>query len=120
MTVQSREQIIESISLRLLNRNEDEVRVIEDVLSGLERGALIYGPLDTRSDNRDFEEQLSQELRDGLTYQSAWRIARQHRRRERLHAFVHDDAYARVSQAMEPLVTASFTVQDGVVSEVLK
>jgi len=65
-------------------RTFDELRVVDDVLSGLERGADTYGPLDLASDGRDFREEAAQEARDLLVYSAAENVARQHRRRERL------------------------------------
>jgi hypothetical protein len=42
--------------------------VLDRVVAGLELGLRQYGPLDLRSDPRDFANEASAELRDGLIY----------------------------------------------------
>ena len=81
-----RDSLARNLCARLCDdrRSEDEIRAVDDFLSGLERGADIYGPLDLASDGRDFREEAAQESRDLLVYVSAENVARQHRRRERL------------------------------------
>ena len=85
-------------------RTFDELRVVDDLLSGLERGAEVYGPLDLASDGRDFREEAAQEARDLLVYVSAENVARQHRRRERIACHAHDELHGRVELGLRELV----------------
>ena len=82
----ARDALVRNLCARLSNarRSEDELRAIDDFVSGLERGADIYGPLDVTVDGRDWREEAAQEHRDLLVYMSAGEVARQHRRRERI------------------------------------
>jgi hypothetical protein len=65
-------------------RTEDELRVLDDVLCGIERGADTIGPMDLAADSRDFDEEAAQECRDLLVYLSMRKVAEQHRRLEGL------------------------------------
>ena len=82
--------LVRSLCARLNDerRSEDEIRAIDCFVSGLERGADIYGPLDVTVDGRDWHEEAAQEHRDLLVYMSACEVARQHRRRERIECSV--------------------------------
>jgi hypothetical protein len=88
----ARDALVRSVCARLNDdrRSEDELRVVDDVLSGLERGAEMYGALNLATDLRDFREEAAQESRDLLVYNSAENVARQHRRRERIACEVAD------------------------------
>lgn len=72
-------------------RSLDELRVIDEVLSGLERGADRYGPLVVGSDERDWGKEAAEECRDLLAYLAMDQIARQHRRIERLACEAADE-----------------------------
>lgn len=63
-------------------RTEDELRVLDDILAGIERGAEIIGPMNLISDQRDFGEEGAQECRDLLVYLAMQKVAEAHRRRE--------------------------------------
>ena len=79
------------------DRSDDELAVIDYVLSGLEYGAKLYGPLDLDADKRNWRRERAQECRDQVIYDACENIARY--RRERL-----------------PEPVASFTCTDGVVT----
>lgn len=80
----ARDALVRSVCARLndARRTHDELRVIDDVLSGLEHGAETIGPLDLERDERDFGEEGAQECRDLLAYLAMQRVAEAHRRRE--------------------------------------
>jgi hypothetical protein len=84
-------------------RTHDELRVIDDVLVGLEKGADLVGPLDLSRDDRDWDEEAAQECRDLLAYLAMDRIARQHRRRERIECESADGVAARVEPGLAEL-----------------
>ena len=88
----------ESIALRLGACSPDELRVIDQVLSGLERGRDVYGPLDVAADARDFSLEASDELRDCLVYLAAHHIAQTVQRRERMECETAD----RITAAFVP------------------
>lgn len=71
----ARDALGRSIGCRLLACSLDELRVIDEVLMGLERGRDEYGPLDLGRDDRDFEAEADAELRDCLFYLAAHRVA---------------------------------------------
>lgn len=65
----------DSIIARLAGRSDDELAVIDYVLSGLEYGSTVYGPLNVGTDGRDWDRESAQELRDFVVYQAARLIA---------------------------------------------
>lgn len=65
---------------RLVSCSRDELRVIDRVLQGLERGRAVYGPLNVNTDPRDFEREAAEEFRDALVYLSAAAVALDDRR----------------------------------------
>lgn len=91
MTTQ-RDALARSICARLCveRRTIDELRVVDDVLAGLEQGAETIGPLDLEQDDRDWSEEAAQECRDLLAYLAMRKVAAQHRRRERLACAASD------------------------------
>jgi len=54
--------------------NRDEMAVLIDVAGGLVRGREVYGPLDVRTDRRDFVREVGEELRDTIVYAAMERI----------------------------------------------
>ncbi len=83
-------------------RTIDELRVIDDVLAGIEHGAREIGPLDLVSDERDFDEEAAQECRDLLAYLAMRKVADQHRKRERLRCEAADES-ARTEPILDGL-----------------
>ncbi len=83
MTIE-RDDFASAISRRLHDpaRTMDELRVIDDVLSGLEHGARLIGPLDLARDRRDWLQEGAQECRDLLAYLAMQKVAEAHRARE--------------------------------------
>ena len=67
-----RDAIARNLCARICDerRSVDELRVIDSILSGLERGADVYGPLDLATDPRDWQMELAEERRDALIYRS--------------------------------------------------
>ena len=111
MSTTSRDALVRNLCARLNDerRSEDEIRAVDDFLSGLERGADTYGPLDVTVDGRDWHEEAAQEHRDLLVYLSAGEVARQHRRRERIECSVADEHRARVDRGLHELVAFEMT-----------
>jgi len=64
-----------SIAVRLAMCSPDELRVMDRVLAGLERGRDVYGPLDLSTDKRAWRDEGAAELRDLLVYLAAAEIA---------------------------------------------
>lgn len=62
-------------SSRLADCSPDELRVVEQLLDGLERGRAVYGMLELASDNRDWLAEARAELRDCLFYLCAYHVA---------------------------------------------
>jgi hypothetical protein len=108
----ARDALARSICGRISDerRTEDELRVIDDVLAGLEHGAETIGPLDLARDQRDFDEEGAQECRDLLAYLAMRKVAEQHRRRERLRCEVADEQIARVERGLRELRDSSETL----------
>jgi hypothetical protein len=52
----------------------DEVRVLTEIASRLQRGAQIYGRLDLDTDKRDFAREGHEELQDYLVYFACERL----------------------------------------------
>jgi hypothetical protein len=67
---------------RLSACSRDELRVVDRVLSGLEQGRSVYGPLDISRDPRSFIAEAAQEARDLLVYLAAHEIAKEDAERE--------------------------------------
>ncbi len=105
MTQLARDALARSICSRLCDerRTHDELRVVDDVLSGLEHGADEYGPLDLERDARDFGEEGAQECRDLLAYLAMQKVAEQHRRRERLRCEAADEIHGRIEPGLAEL-----------------
>lgn len=61
----------------------DELRVLDRVLDGIERGREVYGPLDLQKDGRDFRREGAMECRDYLFYACAHEVARDDYERDR-------------------------------------
>lgn len=99
MEITSKNHLAASITSRLAACSHDELRVLAEVLAGIEQGRGSYGPLDLARDQRDFAAEGAAELRDFLFYASAASVAAQAHRRERMECDVAD----RVSSAMAPL-----------------
>jgi hypothetical protein len=111
-----REALCRSICARLCDerRSEDELRVIDDVLAGLERGADQYGPLDLERDGRDWNEEAAQEARDLLAYQAMARVvAKQQRRREQ------DDSRVQAPASPSPGFASSAPAPGSLTSRLL-
>lgn len=89
----ARDALARSICARLCDarRSHDELRVVDDVLAGIERGADNYGAMDLARDGRDFDEETAQEFRDALIYIAMRKVAEQHRRREQISSGPSDD-----------------------------
>lgn len=81
-----RDSLVRSICARLSDdrRTEDDIRIIDDVLAGIEVGADRIGPMNLTDDKRDFDEEAAQECRDLIVYLAMKRVAAQHKRREQL------------------------------------
>lgn len=72
-----------ALSERQHECSDDELRVLDRVLQGIEGGRENYGPLVIRGDARDWREEGVMELRDFLFYAAAHEVARDARERER-------------------------------------
>lgn len=59
---------VRAITDRIEALSPDERAVVLDLLDGLERGRLVYGPLEIDADRRDFADEARQEARDWLVY----------------------------------------------------
>lgn len=81
-------------------RSFDELRVIDRVLQGIERGADEYGPLDIARDGRIWDREAEQELRDLLFYLAAQFIAARDIERDRIEA-EHYEAIASTPTPIE-------------------
>lgn len=55
---------------------DDELRVLEMVARGLDRGREVYGPLVLATDERDFGAEAFEEIRDALVYVAAAMLRR--------------------------------------------
>lgn len=73
------EKLLLEIGARLFDCNHDELRVIDSILAGLEKGRSVYGPLDLQSDPRDWQREAAEERRDTLIYDACCLISRQDR-----------------------------------------
>ena len=71
---------------RLLMRSFDELRVVDSILTGLERGADTYGPLVISDDARDWQREADEELRDWAVYRAIGRLAIRDEKSERITA----------------------------------
>lgn len=99
-----RDAIARDICRRICDsrRSLDELRVVDQVLAGLERGADDYGPLDLARDQRDFGKEAAEELRDCLVYLAARAVAENDRRLERLRCEAADEIAAAEDAAARP------------------
>lgn len=93
-------------------RTFDELRVVDDVLVGLEMGAEKVGPLDLTNDDRDWDEEAAQECRDLLAYLAMDKVARAHRKRERIACEAHDVAVAEVDPGLAELRDAEVVTSE--------
>lgn len=59
---------VRAITDRIEALSPDERAVVLDLLDGLERGRVVYGPLEIDADRRDFADEARQEARDWLVY----------------------------------------------------
>jgi hypothetical protein len=62
------ERLVLAINGRLAGMSVDELRVMNQVASRLERGRVSYGSLDIAGDRRDWLLELDQELVDAVVY----------------------------------------------------
>lgn len=86
----NKDELIRSLSARLNECSHDELRVLAQVLAGIERGRADYGPLDLERDARDFADEAQQELRDALFYMAAGEVAKRQRAIERIASTIED------------------------------
>lgn len=61
-------------------RSHDEIRVIDEILTGLEKGAELYGSLNLASDRRNWNAEAAEECRDALVYLACAKLAERDRR----------------------------------------
>lgn len=66
----------ERLAALLDQLGEDEVEVLAEVADGLAKGRRVYGELRIEGDQRDFEREALDEVRDGLVYAAAAAIRR--------------------------------------------
>jgi hypothetical protein len=65
----TRAGLYDRITAKLDALNDDELEVVLSVVDGIAGpGRTVYGPMQLASDPRDFDEELRQEVRDGLVY----------------------------------------------------
>ena len=88
-----------ALSLRLELCSDDELRVVDRVLAGLELGRQRYGALDLGADDRNWLDEASDESRDGLVYRAMH--VEQARRSRR------DEQQARVNRGLAELRDAA-------------
>ena len=104
--IQSKERSeLEAEVIEMVKRlSRDELRCIRYWGNRMIRiGHSKYGPLDIENDDRRWVTERTEETADREFYGALIELAKEDRRKERLRCFVHDEAYARVSEAMEPL-----------------
>jgi hypothetical protein len=77
-----REAMLLSLASRATACSDDELRVIDRVLAGIEQGRNTYGPLDVARDVRGWQREAAMELRDWLFYAAASEVARDARDQE--------------------------------------
>lgn len=80
----NRKTVIAALAERLHECADDELRVIDRVLDGIEKGRAEYGPLDVLRDGRNWRQESAMEMRDWLFYDAAHEVARDARERERI------------------------------------
>jgi hypothetical protein len=69
-----------TIAERLTRCNDDERKVMERVLQGIEKGRAVYGPLNLASDRRDLVSEADDEVRDFAAYVAMQRVLNDLRR----------------------------------------
>lgn len=78
-----RDYLLRSLAERQRECSDDELRVLDRVLAGMEQGREQYGPLDLARNTRDWIREARAELRDYLFYFAAHEVAADHFERER-------------------------------------
>jgi hypothetical protein len=73
-----------NIATRLGACSHDELRVLDRVLSGLEDGRHVYGPLDISRDPRSYINEAAMECRDLVAYLAMHEVAQHDYRIEQL------------------------------------
>lgn len=76
----NKDEMVRSLASRLQVCSYDELRVVAQILAGIERGRADYGPLDLDKDDRDFDDEARQEIRDALFYLCCGEVAARQRR----------------------------------------
>src|SRR5690242_15488229 len=68
----SRDALARNLCARICDerRSHDELRVLDVLLAGLERGGDVYGPLILASDPRNWHHELAEEMRDAAIYRA--------------------------------------------------
>lgn len=91
-----RDALARSLCARICraDRTEDELRVVDVLLEGIERGFAEHGGLRLDIETRDFTDELDQELCDGLFYICARAAKRRAERLERLRCDAADEIEA--------------------------
>ena len=84
-----RDALLHTIATRLRECSDDELRVIDRVLVGIETGRIAYGPLNVNGDSRGWKREAAMELRDFLFYAAASEVARDARDQETDPETVH-------------------------------
>lgn len=74
-----------------------------------------YGPLDLNVDRREWSKEIAEEASDKLFYEACRDIAKADRLAERRHCERHDQAYARVKDA----ISSSFVIDENGCHEVV-
>lgn len=86
-----KEELIRSLSARLHDCSPDELRVMAQVMAGIEAGRERYGALDIDTDGRDLDDEMQQEMRDALFYMAAHEVAKRQRKIERIASDIDEE-----------------------------
>jgi hypothetical protein len=85
----NRDETLRALAARSASCSDDELRVLDRVLAGIEQGRSAYGPLNVSRDARGWSREAAMELRDFLFYAAASEVARDARDQESDPETVH-------------------------------
>lgn len=63
-----------ALAARVSEFSEDERKVIDRIVSGIEKGRAVYGAMDLATEQRDLVAEADDEARDWLIYRAMQRV----------------------------------------------